>query len=152
MQIITDGGGFGVLFADQIIKNGLRLARMSRDSTEKLRKFMPPYVIIKNPIDLTGDADTERYSGALNAAIEDPNVDMIGLVVLLQVPKLGGEIVDTIINTFRSSKKPIFVVSAGGEYTEVLKKTMEDEGIPTFSCPESAARAMKILYDFGKRL
>jgi acyl-CoA synthetase (NDP forming) len=41
------------------------------------------------------------------------------------------------------------VVSAGGDYTEVLKKTLEDIGIPTFSYPQSAAKAMKVLYEFG---
>jgi acyl-CoA synthetase (NDP forming) len=106
--------------------------------------------VIKNPIDLTGDADFERYQHALNAALEDPNVDIIGLIVLLQVPRLGGEIVDTIINAFKSTEKPIFVISAGGEYTEVLKKTMEDIGIPTFSYPQDAAKAMRILYEFEK--
>jgi acetyl coenzyme A synthetase (ADP forming)-like protein len=150
VQIITDGGGFGVLLTDNIIKNGMRLAKMTEEKVEELRKKMPEYVVIKNPIDLTGDADFERYQHALNAALEDPNVDIIGLIVLLQVPRLGGEIVDTIINAFKSTEKPIFVISAGGEYTEVLKKTMEDIGIPTFSYPQDAAKAMRILYEFGK--
>ncbi|MEM2955000.1 MAG: CoA-binding protein, partial [Candidatus Nanoarchaeia archaeon] len=109
VQIITDGGGFGILLTDHIIKNGLALASMSEERVEELRKQMPEYVVIKNPIDLTGDADTERYRIALEVAIEDPNVDIIGLIVLLQVPKLGGEVVDTIINIFKTSKKPIFV-------------------------------------------
>ncbi|UCC91350.1 MAG: CoA-binding protein [Candidatus Aenigmatarchaeota archaeon] len=150
IQIITDGGGFGVLLADHVINNGLKLAKMGKETVDSLRNKMPPYVIIKNPIDLTGDADVERYHNALNAVIKDPNVDMVGLIVLLQVPRLGGEIVDTIINAFKSSKKPIFVISAGGDYTEVLKKTMEDVGIPTFSYPQSAAKAMKVLYEFGQ--
>jgi acetyl coenzyme A synthetase (ADP forming)-like protein len=150
IQIITDGGGFGVLLADHVINNGLKLARMGKEAVDSLRKKMPHYVILKNPIDLTGDADVERYQNALNSAVADPNVDMVGLIVLLQVPRLGGEIVDTIINTFKSSQKPIFVISAGGEYTEVLKKTMEDIGIPTFSYPQSAAKAMRVLYEFGQ--
>ena len=150
IQIITDGGGFGVLLTDNIIKNGLRLAKMTDKNVEELKKKMPGYVVIKNPIDLTGDADFERYQQALAASIDDPNVDIIGLIVLFQVPRLGGEIVDTIINFFKSTDKPIFVISAGGEYTEVLKKTMEDIGIPTFSYPQDAAKAMRILYEFGK--
>lgn len=150
VQIITDGGGFGILLTDSVIKNGLRLSKMSQEKIDHLRKKMPSYVVIKNPIDLTGDADVERYREALEAALQDPNVDIIGLIVLLQVPRLGGEIVDTIINAFKTSKKPIFVISAGGEYTEVLKKTLEDIGIPTFSYPQNAAKAMRVLYEFGK--
>jgi len=150
VQIITDGGGFGVLLTDNIIQQGLRLSKMTDENVEALKKKMPSYVIIKNPIDLTGDADTERYRQTLEIVLEDPNVDIIGLIVLVQVPRLGGEIVDTIINAFKSSKKPIFVVSAGGDYTEVLKKTMEDIGIPTFSYPQDAAKSMRVLYEFGQ--
>jgi len=150
VQIITDGGGFGVLLSDNVVENGLTLAKMKRENIEKLKKKMPKYVILKNPIDLTGDADVDRYREALEAALADPNVDMIGLIVLLQVPRLGGDIVQTITNAFETTDKPIFVISAGGEYTEVLKKSLEDFGIPTFSYPQNAAKAMRILYEFSE--
>lgn len=150
VQIITDGGGFGVLLSDNIVENGLKLARMESASIERLEKKMPPYVVVKNPIDLTGDADVDRYEEALKVALADPNVDMIGLVVLLQVPRLEGGIVQIITNAFKTTDKPIFVISAGGEYTEVLKKSLEDFGIPTFSYPQNAAKAMRVLYEFSR--
>jgi len=105
---------------------------------------------LKNPIDLTGDADVERYRNVLESALADPNVDMVGLIVLLQVPKLGGDIVEIITNAFKTSDKPIFVISAGGKYTEVLKKSLEDFGIPTFSYTQNAAKSMRILYEFSE--
>jgi len=151
VQIITDGGGFGVLLSDDIIENGLKLAEMDKKTIEELGKEVPDYVVLKNPIDLTGDADTDRYRKAIEAALEDPNVDMIGLIVLLQVPRLGGDIVDTIINAHNSRKKPIFIISAGGDYTEVLKKTLEDSGVPTFSYPKDAAKSMRVLCDFSRK-
>jgi acyl-CoA synthetase (NDP forming) len=150
VQIITDGGGFGVLLSDNLIENGLRLASMKKTTIDDLRKHMPSHVVLKNPIDLTGDADNERYQKAIDAALKDPNIDMIGLIVLLQVPRLEAEIVETIMNAFKASEKPIFVISAGGDYTEVLKKTLEDAGIPTFSYPQNAAKAMRVLYEFGQ--
>ncbi len=150
VQIITDGGGFGVLLSDNVIENGLELARMKESTIRSLKEKMPPHVILKNPIDLTGDADVERYTLALEAAMDDPNVDMIGLILLLQVPRLEGDVIESVTNSFRSGRKPIFVVSAGGRYTEVLKKTLEDFGIPTFSYPQNAANAMRVLYEFGE--
>jgi acyl-CoA synthetase (NDP forming) len=32
----------------------------------------------------------------------------------------------------------------------VLKKTLEDSGVPTFSYPERAAQALRALYEFGQ--
>ncbi|MBI4020127.1 MAG: CoA-binding protein [Candidatus Aenigmarchaeota archaeon] len=149
-QIITNGGGFGVLTTDWMVKNGLPLAKMGAKYLDKIKKVSPPYVALKNPIDLTGDADEERYRVALQAAMEDPAVDIITLIVLLQIPTLTADIVDTIAEFSNRREKPLIVISAGGRYTEVLKKSLEDFGIPTFSYPERAAEAIKALCIYAK--
>lgn len=150
VQIITDGGGFGVLTTDWIIENNLTLASMDKKNMASLKRTFPPHVVIKNPLDLTGDATVERYRLAMDAAIRDPNVDMIALIALFQIPTLTADITDVISAAVERSKKPIVVIAAGGRFTEVLKKTLEDSGVPTFSYPEKAARALKALYDFGQ--
>ena len=150
VQIITDGGGFGVLMSDWITKNNLSLAKMSDVVIGKMKKLLPPYVILKNPLDVTGDADIERYRITIEAALADPNVDIIAVIALLQVPSLTSDIVDVIAEASDEKKKPIIVVSAGGRYTEVLKKALEDFGVPCFSYPESAAAAIRALCEYGK--
>jgi acetyl coenzyme A synthetase (ADP forming)-like protein len=150
VQIITDGGGFGVLTTDWVIENGLSLAQMDRKALASLKKHFPPHVVIKNPLDLTGDATVERYSLAIDAAIKDPNVDMIAVIALFQIPTLTADITDVISAAADRSRKPIVVIAAGGRFTEVLKKTLEDSGVPTFSYPEKAALALRALYDFGQ--
>ncbi|MCK4714587.1 MAG: CoA-binding protein, partial [Candidatus Aenigmarchaeota archaeon] len=150
VQVITDGGGFGVLTTDWLIESKLVMARMDRKTAASLKKAFPPHVVIKNPLDLTGDATVERYHLAIDAAIHDPNVDMIAVIALFQIPTLTADIVDVISAASDRSSKPIIVISAGGRFTEVLKKTLEDSGVPTFSYPEKAARALKALYDFSE--
>ena len=149
VQIITDGGGFGVLTTDWIIKNGLRLAEMSKNSIRGMRKVFPERVVLGNPIDLIGDADVERYRIAMDAAMKDENVDMIAVITLFQIPTLTAEITDVISSFSEMNKKPVVVIAAGGRFTEVLKKSMEDMGVPTFSYPEKAARALRALHDYS---
>lgn len=151
VQIITDGGGYGVMTTDWIIKNGLTLAKMSQVSVDKIKKACPSHVIVKNPIDLTGDADTERYRIAMEAAMEDPNVDMVAVIILFQIPTLTPDIVDVVSAVSDRKQKPLIVIAAGGRYTEVLKKSLEDFGVPCFSYPEGAALALKALYDNSMR-
>ena len=151
VQIITDGGGYGVMTTDWVIKNGLQLAKMSQASIDKIKKACPPHVIVKNPIDITGDADTERYRLAIEAAVEDPNVDMIAVIILFQIPTLTPDVVDTVSAISDRKQKPLIVIAAGGRYTEVLKKSLEDFGVPCFSYPEGAALALKALYDNSMR-
>jgi acetyl coenzyme A synthetase (ADP forming)-like protein len=149
VQIITDGGGYGVMTTDWLVKNGLSLAKMSAKTIMKLKKAYPPHVIVKNPIDLTGDADTERYKTAIEAAMEDPNVDMVAVIILFQIPTLTPDIVDVVSAISDRKQKPLIVLAAGGRYTEVLKKSLEDFGVPCFSYPEGAAEALRALYEYG---
>lgn len=149
VQIITDGGGFGVLTTDWIVKHGLELARMKPATIRSLRKTFPDHVIVKNPLDLTGDSDTERYRVALDAAIKDPGVDMLAVILLFQVPALTGDVVEVI--TEARGRKPMVAIAAGGKYTEALKKPLEAAGVPTFSYPERAIAALKALYDYSKK-
>ncbi len=147
VQIITDGGGYGVLTADAVVKNNLELAQMKKETVEGLKKQFPPHVVVKNPLDLTGDADTERYRLAIEAALKDPDVDMLAVIPLFQVPSLTGEVVEVIIEA--SGKKPLVVIAGGGRYTEALKKPLEDAGVPTFSYPEQAIAALRVLWGYA---
>ena len=148
VQIITDGGGFGVLAADSLARNKLSPAAMSEESMSELKKTLPTYVVLKNPMDLTGDADAERYRIAIDAALADPNVDMIALITLFQIPTLTSEIVEIVSEASERKLKPMVVIAAGGRYTEVLKKSLEDAGVPTFSYPERAIDALRALHEF----
>ncbi len=150
VQIITDGGGFGVLTVDWIIKYGLELAKMSPTRVKTLKKSLPPFFVVKNPIDLTGSATKEHYALALQEALADPNVDMVALIALFQLPALTPDMVDVVLEVASKSQKPIIVIAAGGRYTEVLKKSLEKGGVPCFSYPERAVKSMQVLYSYAK--
>jgi len=137
--------------ADEIISKGMKLAEMSKKSLKKLKNTMPPHVVLRNPMDLTGDATTERYRIAIESAISDKNVDMIIVITLLQTPLLTMDIVDVISEFGRKRRKPLVFVALGGRFTSLLKKTLEDSGIPTFSYPERAAESLKVLYEYYRK-
>ncbi|MFH1255753.1 MAG: CoA-binding protein [Candidatus Diapherotrites archaeon] len=148
VQIITDGGGYGVVTADEVINHGLELAKMSEKSIAEIRKVVPPYVILRNPMDLTGDANNERYQVAVEAALKDKNVDMVIAIVLYQVPSLDSDVVETIRALNEKSSKPMIVISVGGAYSEVHKRALEREGVVNFSYPDDAVKALKALVEF----
>ncbi|MFH1663768.1 MAG: CoA-binding protein [archaeon] len=149
VQIITDGGGYAVLTADAITENGLELAKMNDKSLEKIRNVAPAFAELKEIIDLTGDATTEMYKTAIEAALKDKNVDMILVIVLFPPPKIDEKIIEIISEFHKKQLKPLIVVSASGKYTEKQKILMEKEFVPTFSFPKGAARALKALYDYS---
>lgn len=143
IQIITNGGGYGILTVDAIIKNKLQLAEMDQSIQKQLKKQLLNIAVIGNPIDLTGSATTEHYKAAIDACLEDKEVNIVLVIMLPQTPLITTEIVDVIIEAKQQAKKPICVVSVGGEFTELLKKDMEQQGVPCFSFPLNAANALR---------
>lgn len=150
LQIITNGGGYGILAVDATAKNGIKLAELSQETKKELRKQLPPIINIENPLDLVGDATSGRYRFCIDACMKDRNVDIILVIVLVQTPLIATDIVDVLVEANDLKKKPIVVVSAGGEYTEVMRKNLESNGIPTYTYPEDAVRAIQQLVKYYK--
>ena len=148
VQIITNGGGYGIITTDEVIMHGLDMAEMSEDNKRSLRKHFPDIVIVKNPMDLLGDTTSERYKLAIDAALRDRNVDIIILIVLMQTPLLGTDVVDAIIELNKESTKPIIAISTGGEFTNIMKRNLEAGGVPTFTYPLNAVKAVAKLVEY----
>ena len=148
IQIITNGGGYGILCTDAIVKNNLKLAELSKETFGKLKKLMPELVIVGNPMDLIGDATTERYQIAIENCLNDKNVDILLVNLLYQTPLISTDVIDIITELNDLKKKPIIVVSTGGEFTELLKKNLEGNNIPCYTFPEEAVTSIKALTDY----
>ncbi|MFH1224574.1 MAG: CoA-binding protein [Candidatus Diapherotrites archaeon] len=148
VQVITDGGGYGVLGTDALVQNGLEMAEISGKTKMLIKSKSPAYAVIANPIDLTGDADNKRYEVAVNAVLADKNVDMLLLILLFQVPTLEKGIVESVYKVLKNRKKPVVVMSAGGVYSERQRMHLEKKGISTFMSPFDCARALAALVDY----
>ncbi|MBU5537345.1 MAG: CoA-binding protein [Candidatus Aenigmatarchaeota archaeon] len=151
VQVMTNGGGYGILAVDAMAKNGVELAKLSNETKKELRKNLPKIINIENPLDLVGDATSARYKLCIDACMKDENIDILLIIVLVQTPLIATDIVDILIEANDLKKKPIVVVSAGGEYTEVMRRNLEENGIPTYTYPEDAVRAIQQLVKYYKK-
>ncbi|MEK6821123.1 MAG: CoA-binding protein, partial [archaeon] len=151
LQIITNGGGYGVLTADAASESGLELAQMQEKYRKPIVAASPSYAVIKNPMDLTGDADNNRFLVAVENALLDSGVDAIIIILLFQVPTLDSDIIEGLSEHITKRKKPVLIVSAGGEYANMHMKLLEKEGIHTFEEPEDATHALKALIRFYEK-
>ncbi|MCX8202645.1 MAG: CoA-binding protein [Candidatus Micrarchaeota archaeon] len=149
--IITNGGGIGVLTADQVLLNGLEIAEYKLETKIKLREAMPMHVNITNPLDLAGDADASRFRQALEALYADENVDIIILTPLMQTVHLDPSIIDLIVSYSQKMEKPISVITIGGSYTEQNRALLENGGVPTYTSPYVATKAISKLAWYAGR-
>jgi acetyl coenzyme A synthetase (ADP forming)-like protein len=150
VQIVTNGGGFGVVTTDEVVKNGLRMASISEETKNIIKKQVPAYASVSNPTDLTGDANSRMYRTALEAVIKDDNVDIIITILLLQISVLESNIINVVSSVQKKYNKPLLVCSTGGDFTAVHKKILESYGIPVYPSPHRAVRSAKILVDYSQ--
>ena len=81
LAIVTNAGGPGVMATDAAIRCGLSVPRLAAETMEKMRGALPATANLKNPVDVIGDARADRYTAALEAVLDDPNIDQT-LVIL----------------------------------------------------------------------
>jgi len=148
IAIVTNGGGFGVMAADAAMEAGFDVPDLTGDSLRRLKNAFPEHATARNPIDVTGDADTERFNKALEVAFKDNNIDAVVCVLLWQVPTLEDSLIDSLQDA-KMSGKPFVVISMGSEYTVERSKKIETLGIPVYTTPERAIKSLKALRDYS---
>ncbi|RME79619.1 MAG: CoA-binding protein [Methanobacteriota archaeon] len=148
LAIITNGGGLGVMAADEAVKLSLELPQFTPSTTRMLRKSLPSYVSVNNPLDVVADAAVERYKKSLQAVMEDRNIDMVLVNILLQPPGMDTSLVETIRGFV--GKKPLAVVVPGGMLESTLRRMLTQSGIPTYPYPERGVDALYTLYSSSK--
>ncbi len=146
--IITYAGSLGVIAADAITDNGMRLSDLEPHLKERLRRLLPDYVCGMNPVDYTFSQDAETVKKTIEIGVDSEDVG--SFIVVLQA-----EILDSYVDSLKSIDyrgKPIIACVAGKEFAlaDVIK--MEKAGIPVFSTPEEVADALAIMYRHQKRV
>ena len=147
VQVITNGGGYGIITADDLYQAGhLKMAELDPKTIKDLKKKFPPIAVISNPMDVLGDATEGRYQLAIDACVKDKNVDILLVVMLPQTPLLNlGKLAAQTIEAAHKSKKPIIGIVTGSEFSERFAKKLENNGIPCYDFPIRAVRALDIL-------
>ncbi len=148
VQVITNGGGFGILCVDGIDKNNLKTNMPSVATQNILKKKLPRECIVHNPIDLTGGATAEQYDLALKHCLDDKNSDILLVVLLLQTPLLDLKVIDMIKKYNDKHQKPIVVIMTGGNFTETQKHRLESGGVPCYTYPSDATKSIGAFCDY----
>ncbi len=148
IAIVTNAGGPGILATDMLERCGLELARMERETIQKLEEFLPDAASAANPVDVLGDARSERYAKAMELIALDPHVD--GLMCIV-TPQAMTEIVETanaIGKLSQRVEKPILGVFMGEERAKAGEDVLMSYSVPNYKFPEQAARSFAAMRDY----
>ncbi|MBI1793894.1 MAG: acetate--CoA ligase family protein [Chloroflexi bacterium] len=145
VAVLTNAGGPGVIAADALEVNGLRLAKLSDAAEKTLAAALPPAAGIHNPVDMLASASPQNYADCLKLLLDDSQVDSV-MVILPPPPMFATEsVADAIIPIIQSSDKPVVVALLGSELTATAFERFNLARVATYTFPERAASALGIL-------
>ncbi len=142
VAIITNAGGPGIMATDAAVRHGLKLAELSDETKEKLRGSLPPTASLRNPIDVIGDARSDRYKATVRTVLEDSNVDM-GIVIL--TPQSMTDIEETaavVPEAVAGIDKPVVCSFMGAKDVAPGVAILRKGGVPNYAFPEDGVRAL----------
>ncbi len=152
IAIVTNAGGPGILATDAIEREGLELAQFDPATVQQLQSKLPPTANVYNPIDIIGDAKSDRYHVGIEAALQDPNVDA---VLVLFTPQAGSEVAETaqIIADLSEAqsgetRKPVVASFMGEKSLGPALKILNERKIPNYPFPERAVNALKAMASY----
>lgn len=152
LTILTNAGGPGVLATDALIAAGGELTEISSDTIETYNAFLPDAWSHNNPVDILGDAESDRYAKALEIASEDANTD--GMLVILTPQGMTNptEIAEKLAPYAHSTGKPVLASWMGGDFVAEGESILRQAGIPDFPFPDDAARAFEFTWRYARTL
>jgi acetyl coenzyme A synthetase (ADP forming)-like protein len=153
IAIVTNAGGPGILATDLSEKLGLRMAKLSNGVRNRLRENLPPAAANGNPVDVLGDAKSDRYMFAVEEVLRDGRVNAIVVILTPQAMTESLATANSIVEIQkRVGGKSIITVFMGGELVRKAKDYLRENGIPCFDFPEKGVRTLSALYDYSRFL
>jgi len=146
--IITNGGGCGVLMADYCQELGINLPKLTLKTIKKLEKsgLMHSAFSKRNPLDILGDALSDRYGVGIKALLEQKNIHGLLIIQTLQIMTEVRKNAKIIIEAKKKwPQKPIICAIIRGKFSQSGIKLLEKNNIPNYSDLKRAALAMKAL-------
>lgn len=145
IAIVTNAGGPGIIATDAAERSGLALAQFNPETIATLQRDLPPTASVFNPIDVIGDARSDRYRVALAAALADPNVDA---VLVLFTPQAGSEpevTAQVIADLSAGQHKPVITSYMGAASLGPALELLNANRIPNYAFPERAVAALRAM-------
>ena len=139
--VITNSGGHGVLTSDEIERQSLNLVNLTDSMKTELRKVLPDQSVPKNPLDLSGDANGERFRMAINII---GDLECTKIVLVQELATVSCVEVAKVLTKFKG-RKVVGVMM--GKDADAALRILSSSGIPGFSLPEDAVKAIRHIVD-----
>jgi acyl-CoA synthetase (NDP forming) len=178
--VITWGGGWGVVTADECNEAGLDLPSLPAHLIERLDAYLPSFWSRGNPVDLVGQFDGGLYRKVTEELMREETIDAVIVLGVIgfadfikrsfhwtcslshkldeeqvrtatqQIENLERGVISQMANLMRETHKPIIGVSMSGRLMDEIVELDDGSHFVTYSTPEKAVSVLAKLTEFGK--
>ncbi|HPR92003.1 MAG TPA: acetate--CoA ligase family protein [Candidatus Dojkabacteria bacterium] len=148
VAVVSNAGGPGITAVDSAEREGLEIISLGEKTQQKLKRDLPVEASFENPVDVLGDAKSDRYASAIETVIEDVNTNS---VVILLTPQLMTDIEGTanaIVEISKKTSKPLFACFLGGKEVKNGFKILTENKLPWFNDVQEAMHLISKLANF----
>jgi acetate---CoA ligase (ADP-forming) len=154
--LMTNSGAFKGYALDFAETLGLDLPALSPQSADAIKKILPPFAAIENPVDVTAMSIRDATILGRTAAqlLADPAMGSLIISIVAGAPRFAMDKASAIIAGIADLEKPIAVATMGDEtpLPDEFPKTLRANGLAFFRSPDRALRAMARATGYGRAL
>jgi len=151
VSFLAPSGAMMVVLADMCYQRwGLEVPDLEEGTRQRLQEISPPYIRMRNPVDIWPSALQHgieySYREAIEVLMKDANIDAI-VPILMLTDDVGVPPLDFLVELARKyPEKPLYVTFSGEKkHMEAAKSFLEPKGVPTFPLIEEPFEVISIL-------
>ncbi|MDF1749618.1 MAG: acetate--CoA ligase family protein [Alphaproteobacteria bacterium] len=157
--ILTLSGGLGGCLADALEETGkVTLPAPNEKTIERMRQDIPPFLSVKNPVDIAGTPFRRAggFAACLDAFLDDPAFDAVTIANTPIVAPWAKDVSDAVADAMtrwraeKGGNAPISVVWPAEIFNAEALKALRQEGVPVFSRIDSFTAAVVAASSFAE--
>lgn len=149
LVIVSNAGGPAIISTDACAKLGIKMANIE-DIRPQINAVIPPWGTSRNPVDIVGDADFNRFDHVLNLVLAHKNV---GSVIVMCTPSATldyNKLAEVVVLASKKHDKTVLASLMGLDEGIRNKEILAEGGIPHYKYAESAIHALKTMLQFSQ--
>ncbi len=148
LVIVSNAGGPAIISTDACSKFGIRMAKI--DSIRpKIDEVIPPWGSSRNPVDIVGDADFNRFRNVLERVLKQSKV---GSVITMCTPSGTlnyDKLAEVIVEMSKKYKKTMLASLMGLDEGITNREILSKGDVPYYTYAEGAIRALAAMKNFA---
>ena len=148
LVIVSNAGGPAIISTDACSRLGIKMANIE-SIRPKINAVIPPWGSSRNPVDIVGDADFNRFSNVLDRVLAHPNV---GSVISMCTPSGTlnyDKLAEVIVAMSKKHKKTMLASLMGLDEGITNREILAAGDVPYYTYAEGAIRTLAAMLKFA---